>query len=390
MGRRSRSASIRLKTTSRPTQYWPPSTERMHRSNNSVADSFSTTPRAPSWMAWATSAFSIAAASTTVRVLDTGPISRRASSPVWRGMFRSSRSKSGLSRRTPLTASIPSPASPMTRRSGSTSSSFRRPWRRIGWSSASRRRTVSGLLSINFLVAVSLLRKSDLKARAVTRNGFDRQLTSDGPYALFEHQRAAGRLELSLGETPGKLKASTVILDHQLPQAALSREADQHAARVAMLADVHQRLLQDARQLVHQVSRQSDLPDVGDEPGANTGVAAKLVNNQGQAIRELPAVQLERFHALDQVAHVQYLLPQATVDAPESIGHAGGVARSLTVGCGDFHFNADEGLDDPVVEFARDPGPLHRHGAGTQAAQTVDAVNRRRQPLGQIMKQTHL
>src|SRR5439155_5212577 len=384
MGRRSRSASIRLKTTSRPTQYWPRMTARMHRSNNSVADSFSTTPRAPNWMASATCAFSIAAAaSTTVRVVD-GPISRRASSHVCRGMFRSSRSKSGLSRCTPLTASMPSPASPMTRRSGSTSSSFRRPWRRIGWSSASRMRTVSGLLSINFLVAVSL-RKSDLKARAVTRNGFDRQLASDGPYAFFEHQGAAGRLELSLGETPGKLKASTVILDHQLPQAALSREADQHAARVAMLADVHQRLLQDARQPVHQVSRQSDLPDVGDEPGANTGVAAKLVNNQGQAIRELPAVQLERVHALDQVAHVQYLLPQATVDAPESIGHAGGVARSLTVGCGDFHFNADEGLDDPVVEFARDPGPLHRHGAGTQAAQTVDAVNRRRQLLGQIM-----
>src|SRR5207249_5864507 len=228
-----------------------------------------------------------------------------------------------------------------------------------------------------------------LKARAVTRNGVDRQLAADGPYAFFEHQGAAGRLELSLGETPGKLKASTVILDHQLPQAALSREADQHAARVAMLTDVHQRLLQDARQLVHQVSRQSDLPDVGDEPGANTGVAAKLVNNQGQAIRELPAVQLERFHALDQVAHVQYLLPQPTVDATEFVGHAGGVARSLTVGRGNLHFDADESLNDSVVEFPRDPGPLHRHGAGAEAAQAVDGVNRRRQFLGEIVKKAH-
>src|SRR5439155_25811682 len=47
------------------------------------------------------------------------------------------------------------------------------------------------------------------------------------------------------------------------------------------------------------------------------------------------------------------------------------------------------GLDAPVVEFARDPGPLHRHGTGTQPAQAVYRVNRRSQLLGQVVKQAH-
>src|SRR5439155_1222948 len=125
---------------------------------------------------------------------------------------------------------------------------------------------------------------------AVARNRLDCELTSDGPYAFFKHQGTpSAQVKFGLREAPGKLEAPTVVLDHQLPQAVLSREADQDAARVAVLADVYERL-----------------------------------------------------------------------------------------------------LDDTVVELARDPGPLHRHGTGTQAAQTVDAVDGRPHLLHQAMKKAQL
>src|SRR6266853_3113131 len=107
-------------------------------------------------------------------------------------------------------------------------------------------RRVPGLLSLAFSLIQSFVRQSDFQSGAVARNRLDRQLASNRPDAFFEHLGTpAARVKFSLGEASGKLKASAVILDHQLPQAVLRREADQHAARVAMLADVDERFLDD-------------------------------------------------------------------------------------------------------------------------------------------------
>src|SRR5207249_7411285 len=202
-------------------------------------------------------------------------------------------------------------------------------------------------------------------------------LTSDGPYAFFEHQGTpSAQVKFGLRETPGKLEASTVVLDHQLPKAVLSREPDQDAARVAVLADVYERLLDDTRHLPSQVLRKGDFLELGNERGGDSRLAAELINHLSHGIKELPAVELHRLYSLDQVADVQDLLTQAAVDAPEFVGHANGVDGSfLAAQHRDLHFDADEGLNDPVVEFPRDPGPLHRHGTGAEAAQAVDRVN---------------
>ena len=157
-----------------------------------------------------------------------------------------------------------------------------------------------------------------------------------------------------------------------------------------MLADVDQRFLDDTRHLPSQVLRKSDFLELGDERGGDPRLVAELINDLGQGIKELPAVELDRLYSLDQVADAQDLLAQAAVDAPEFVSHANRVDGRLATQHRDLHFYADEGLDDPVVEFARDPGPLHRHGAGTQAAQTVDAVNRRPYLLHQAVKKAQL
>src|SRR6266404_3908904 len=115
-------------------------------------------------------------------------------------------------------------------------------------------RTVSGLLSLAFSLIQSFMRQSDFQSGAVARNRLDHELASNRPDAFFEHLGTpAARVKFSLGEASGKPKASTVILDHQLPQAVLRREPDHHAARVAMLTHVDERFLDDPPHLPRQV-----------------------------------------------------------------------------------------------------------------------------------------
>ena len=73
---------------------------------------------------------------------------------------------SGFNCRASFTASAPSEASPRTFRSGSASSSRRRPSRKIGWSSAITRRT--GCDFLKFMGHFSTPWNADFQARSLS------------------------------------------------------------------------------------------------------------------------------------------------------------------------------------------------------------------------------
>ena len=100
--------------------------------------------------------------------------------------------------------------------------------------------------------------------------------------------------------------------------------------------------------------------------------------------------QVDRLDSPDEVTRVQDPLAEMALDSSEFMSCVSRIAGSLAVQHGKLHLRADKRLDDSVVQFARDTGPLHRHGSRTQAAQAVHVVDRRPHLLDQLVKETEL
>src|SRR5258708_421852 len=232
----------RLETLSRPTQYSPDITVWMAFNSNWVAESFSTTPRAPSCRASTIWLFSAAAVS---RITRTGvafvpaPVlrSRKASSPGCLGIAKSNKRMSGFNCRASLTASAPSEASPSTFKSGSASRSRRNPSLKIGWSSAITMRTGCALLK--FIGNFSTLWNLDFHARPHTGIRFYRERACNQTHPLLDnHWPPTHLVKLFLGQPAGKREPIAVILHRQAPLAVTRTQPHQRVAGLAVLAHV--------------------------------------------------------------------------------------------------------------------------------------------------------
>ena len=179
--------------------------------SRSVADCFSTTPRAPRRMARTTSRSSSAAVSTTTRV---GSVSKFTSSrtarPSLSGMRRSSNRMSGLSFASSLMHSAPFCASPTMVMSSSAPSSLRRPSRKIAWSSASRTRICC------LVLAMSTERNLDGQTRAMPRIRLHGQHAPNGTRTLLDGDRTQPQtVQFIAGKPPGETETLAVIVYYE-------------------------------------------------------------------------------------------------------------------------------------------------------------------------------
>src|SRR5258708_5076127 len=239
----------------------------MALSSSCVAESFSTTPRAPNCRASTIWLFSAAAVS---RITRTGVAlagwlrSRNASRPGCFGIERSSNRMSGFNCLTSFTASAPSEASPRTFISASASSNRRRPSRKIGWSSAITRRT--GCDFLKFIRQFPVFRHRDFQARPLSGIRFYRELATNQAHSLFYYRGPFAQIfHLLLAVAPFERKSFAVVFDRQTPPAVIRTEAHQRMLGPAMFAHIHQALLHHAQQFAANTLRHVEILQVGDE-----------------------------------------------------------------------------------------------------------------------------
>src|SRR5579872_1966988 len=192
-------------------QISPAKTRWMLLTSKSVADCFSTTPRAPKRMARTTSRSSSAAVRTMTRVGSVSKLtSSRTARPSLSGMRRSSKRISGLSLARSLMHSAPFCASPTMVMSSSESRSLRRPSRKIAWSSARRTRICC------LVLAMSTERDFDGQSRSMARVRLNGQHAPHSTRTLLDGNRTQPQaVELIPGKPAGKTKTLAIVIHHE-------------------------------------------------------------------------------------------------------------------------------------------------------------------------------
>ena len=286
--------------------------------------------------------------------------------PFMPGMRTSIKITSGSSSRAWASAWPPSAASPATARSGSASSSIRRPSRTRSWSSAIRTLITTGRAPAGRRPAAAG-RARRTRRPAAARRPAHRRIP---PPARASRPARARRL--------GPRRPDFAVPSSVTSIVTVSwRAADRHvgAGRAGVLEDVGQRLLDDpVDRHVHgrgqrgevavddQVHRQARGPDAG---GQRVQVAdARLRGEPGLLVRVAQDAQ--------QAAGLGQCLPGAVLDLLQ--GRLGRPARRP--GAGRLQHDHAEVVGDDVVQFPGDPRPLGRRGLLGLALQ-------RRAPRGQ-------
>src|SRR5215469_10584086 len=154
-----------------------------------------------------------------------------ASTPFSIGMAMSITTILGRSSAARRTASRPSEASPTTETSGDFSSSARRPWRTIPWSSAINTRKFMLLLRD---------RQQDRNACAPARLRFDVQSSSDLAYTLLHAEQP----KAAPPRFPA-VKPDSVILDNRPDIAGMPVNGHLDLLRIGMPTGICERLLHD-------------------------------------------------------------------------------------------------------------------------------------------------
>src|SRR3989442_166324 len=348
-------------------------TARMLLNSSSLADSLSTTPCAPSWRAVTMSVLATEAVNRMVRARTArSRSSRNATSPVMRGIARSSSNTSGSSSATSLTASSPSFAAPTTRRSGLVSRSLINPSRKMGWSSAITIRI--GMRDGNALSVDPMTRQwnSNFEAGPLAGIGFDRQLAAEPPDALFDDRWTFLRVfEIVLRQPSGEGKAASVVIDGQDAASVDGGKADEHIASAAVLAHVHERFLHDARDLAAGLRRQRNPIELGHELRGNPGFALESLDHVFQGVDELVGTEVARLQPLNQLAEADDLLFQKPVEASELACDARRFFDDLQAQRSQLNLHAHDRLDDAIVKFARNSRALDRRGARAQPGDPV-------------------
>src|SRR6202047_1389064 len=254
--------------------------------SKSVADCFSTTPRAPNRIARTTSRSSSAAVSTTTRV---GRVSKLTSSstasPSLSGIRRSSSRISGLSFASILMHSAPFCASPTIVISSSESSSLRRPSRKIAWSSARRTRICC------LVWAMSTERNLDGQTRPMAGIGLHGQHAPHSTRTLLDGDRTQPQtIQFIPGEPTCETKTFTVVVHHQNESAVVLRQFYHDMGSLRMLFYV---------------------------------VECFTVNLENLPANPVRSVQLRRIH--QQIQRQRGLVSEALREAPHQIHHIRGL-----------------------------------------------------------------
>src|SRR5579862_8305647 len=288
-------------------------------SRSCVAESLSTTPRAPNCRASTIWLFSAAAVS---RITRTGLAlagvlkSRSASRPGCFGIARSSNRMSGFSWRANFTASAPSEASPSTLKSDSASSNRRNPSRKIGWSSAITRRTCCDFLKCMRYFPIP--RHTDFQTRSLSGSRFYREFAGNQTYPLFyDLGPFAIFFQLLVIVAASKLETAAVVFHGQVPLFAIGAQPHQSMSRSAVLSYADQSFLHDAQDFPAHPLRHVQLFKIGDEPRGDASLSLKTFHRVAQYAQQSVGVDVNRLHLLHQFAQLQHFFAQQALDPPQ-------------------------------------------------------------------------
>src|SRR5689334_19388693 len=113
-----------------------------------------------------------------------------------------------------------------------------------------------------------------LETCADPRRGIDRELRTGDARPFFDDGRSnAPLLQLAIRQSPLEIEALAVVFDDQRARLIGVRQSDEDVACAAVLAHVHQRFLDDTRQLECGRSRKLYRTTVEHESRGNAGVA---------------------------------------------------------------------------------------------------------------------
>src|SRR5450432_3052377 len=341
--------------------------------SKSVADCFNTTPRAPKRMARTTSRSSSAAVNTITRV---GMVSKFTSSstakPSLSGMRKSSSKISGFSFASSLIHSAPFCASPTMVMSSSPSSNLRSPSRKIAWSSAINTRICIFVFAIECQPSgISIVKRAPCP-------GFDSTVKTPPTVrvrSLMEIGPSRRRSSSSPVNRPAKLKPSplsSTTKTKRLSSCDSFTTTWEAFACFFMLLSASVNL----EELAADAIGGMQLDRFEYEVQGQFRFVAVALPETGHQVHQVGALHPDRAHIGNHAAELGGLALNGALQAQET---GLGLLRG---GCGlpaqHVHLNldAEQRLQDAVVEVAGDAAAFGFDGAGAHMAQQKDVFQR--------------
>src|SRR6266849_6713486 len=109
---------------------------------------------------------------------------------------------------------------------------------------------------LGFIRRFRFSENADFQARTLAGIRFYREFPGNETYPFLNYNGTlAGHFHLVLRHAPRKIKAPAVVLDREFAGAIQSAQADQNMLRLAVLTDVDQSFLDDARQFAAHARR---------------------------------------------------------------------------------------------------------------------------------------
>src|SRR5579883_478812 len=351
-------------------QISPAKTRWMLLTSKSVADCFSTTPRAPRRIARTTSRSSSAAVRTITRVGSVSKLtSSRTARPSLSGMRRSRRRISGFSLEMSLMASAPFWASPTMEISSSESRSLRRPSRKIAWSSASRTRICCLVLAMST--------EGDLYGQTSTMAGvrLDSQHTPDSARTLLYGNRTQPEtVEFVTCETAREAEPFAVVVDNQDEPTVILRQFYHDMGSPRMLFYVVECFTVNLEQLAANAVRSAQFGGIDEQVQRESRLVAEALGEAPHEVHQVGGLHAYRTQVGDESAEIRSFIAHRLL----KIGKAGGdlLGRGGNAAPEDIQldFDAQERLQNPVVQIARNARALRFNGSSAQMPQEEEIL----------------
>src|SRR5579864_8298004 len=166
--------------------------------------------------------------------------------------------------------------------------------------------------------------------------------------------------------------------------------AQEHLAGTAVLADVHQGLLNDSSQFPAYPLLHVKLINLRDEAGADAGLALKSLDRVFHETKEVGRIDVEGLHLLHQFPQLEDFLTQEALDSSEFCGDRARIDSRLPANHVHLHLHRDQRLHSAIVKLAGHSSALHRAGTLPQATQQVDVINGRSYLPHQFLQEAQL
>src|SRR5579859_4754440 len=350
--------------------------------SRSVADCLRTTPRAPRRMARTTSRSSSAAVNTITRVGSVSKLtSSRTARPSLSGMRRSSKRISGLSLARSLMHSAPFCASPTIVMSSSASRSLRRPSRKIAWSSASRTRICC------LVLAMLTERDFDGQSRSMARVRLNGQNAPHSTRTLLDGNRTQSQaVELIPGKPARKAKTLAVVVHHEDDATVILRQFYHDMGSLRMLFYVVECFTVNLENLAADAVGRMEVGGLDHDVQGQSGFVAIAFRETVHKVNEVGALDAQGAQVGDHAAELGGLVFDGLLEVAEAgdgmVGSGGDPAAEDV----ELYFDAEEGLENAIVEVAGDAAALAFDGAGAEMAQQEDVFKRRTDVAGDALE----